>query len=44
MDQSIILITILFVILISLQYSLNVIIALLKDIKTILIRLRNNNP
>lgn len=42
MNQSIILITILFTILISLQYSLNTIISLLKDIKIILIQLKDN--
>ncbi len=44
MDQSIILITILFIILISMQYSLNVIISLLKDIKIELIQIKNNKP
>ncbi|MFW5647447.1 MAG: hypothetical protein ACOCG5_00030 [Candidatus Alkaliphilus sp. MAG34] len=42
MDSSIILTMILFIVLISLQYSLNVIIVLLKDIRSLLIQLKND--
>lgn len=42
MDPSIILTIILFVILISMQYSLNTIIVLLRDIKTLLIQLKSD--
>lgn len=42
MDSTIILTIILFIILISLQYSLNTIIVLLKEIKILLIQLKND--
>jgi len=42
MDSAIILKIILFIVLISLQYSLNIIIVLLKEIKVLLIQLKND--
>lgn len=42
MDSDIILKIILFIVLISLQYSLNTIIVLLKEIKVLLIQLKND--